>query len=163
MAGVGKSTIGVLLAKALHRNFVDTDIVVQSAEGRCLQEIMDEGGKEAFQAVEERHVLSIHILGAVIATGGSVVYSNMAMAHLSRNAVTVYLKLPLDQLEKRVENVDTRGLAMEAGQSFEDVYHERLPLYERYADVTIDCEGLNHDEVVVRVVASLAGKLRSTG
>ena len=155
MAGVGKSTVGVLLAKALHRDFVDTDLVVQSAEGRSLQEIVDDLGKEAFQAIEERHVLSIHIRGAVIATGGSVVYSEIAMARLKRSATTVYLKLPLDQLEARVAKVNSRGLAMEPGQSFADLYRERLPLYERYTDVTIDCDGLNHDEVVEAAVTIL--------
>ncbi|HIA47848.1 MAG TPA: shikimate kinase [Candidatus Hydrogenedentes bacterium] len=161
MAGVGKSTVGVFLAKALHRNFVDTDLVVQSAEGRRLQEIVDELGKEAFQAIEERHVLSIQIPGAVIATGGSVVYSENAMGHLKRTATTVYLKLPLDQLKARVVNTESRGLAMDSGQSFADLYGERLPLYERYTDVTIDCDGLNHDEVVATAVTRLLDRSQS--
>lgn len=158
MAGVGKSTVGVLLAKALFRNFVDTDLVVQSAEGRRLQDIVDEVGKTSFQAIEERHVLSIRIPGAVIATGGSVVYSEKAMAYLKEHGTVVYLRLPLDQLEARVLNADSRGLAMDAGESFGDLYRERLPLYEQYADITVDCDGLNHDEVVSTAVTFLSRK-----
>ncbi|MFP6584215.1 MAG: shikimate kinase [Candidatus Hydrogenedentota bacterium] len=153
MAGAGKSTVGVLLAKALYRNFIDTDLVVQSAEGCRLQDTVNDVGKAAFQEIEEKHVLSIRVPGAVIATGGSVVYSERAMTHLKTSGTVVYLQLPLDQLEARVLNLDTRGLAMESNQTFADLYRERLPLYEKYADVTIPCEGLNHEEVVTAICA----------
>ena len=155
MAGVGKSTVGVLLAKALSRDFVDTDLVVQSAEGMGLQSLVDALGSAGFLAVEERHVLGLTVTGSVIATGGSVVYSDAAMQHLKHNATTVYLRLPLAQLEARVSSAEARGLAMGAGQSFADLYAERLPLYERYADMTVDCEGLNHDEAVNAIVARI--------
>ena len=153
MAGAGKSTVGVLLAKALFRNFIDTDLVVQSAEGRRLQDIVDEVGKAAFQAIEEKHVLSIHVPGAVIATGGSVVYSEKAMNHLKSSGTVIYLELPLAQLEARVSNLDSRGLAMDSDQTFADIFNERLPLYEKYADHTIHCDGLNHEEVVAAICA----------
>ena len=155
MAGVGKSTVGVLLAKALYRNFIDTDLVVQSAEGRRLQEIVDEVGKEAFQAIEEQHVLSIKIPGAVIATGGSVVYSKRAMEYLKLNATTVFLVLPPHLLEARITNADTRGLAKKSNQTFVDLYHERLPLYEDYADITVNTDNLDHDEVVLEIISQL--------
>ena len=153
MAGAGKSTVGVLLAKALFRNFIDTDLVVQSAEGRRLQDIVDKVGKAAFQAIEEKHVLSIHVPGAVIATGGSVVYSEKAMNYLKSSGTVIYLELPLAQLEARLSNLDSRGLAMDSDQTFADLFNERLPLYERYADHTIHCDGLNHEEVIAAICA----------
>jgi shikimate kinase len=155
MAGAGKSTVGVLLAKALYRNFIDTDLTVQSAEGRRLQDIVDDLGNATFRQIEERHVLSISLPGAVIATGGSVVYSERAMAHLAATGTVIYLKLPLATLEAPVQHADSRGLAMESGQTFADLYAERLPLYEKYADVTVECEGLSHDEVVTACLAQL--------
>jgi shikimate kinase len=155
MAGVGKSTVGVLLAKAMLRNFVDTDLVVQSAEGKPLQNIVDEVGKQSFQQIEEQHVLSIQIPGAVIATGGSVVYSDQAMRHLKENATTLFLELPVDQLEQRITDPESRGLAIDKDQTFQELYLERLPLYQQYADHTIDCDGLDHEQVVSKILAQL--------
>jgi shikimate kinase len=155
MAGVGKSTIGVLLAKALYRNFVDTDLVVQSAESCKLQDIVDKVGKEAFQAIEEQHILTIQIPGAVIATGGSVVYSEKAMKHLKQNAITIFLELPPDQLEARITNADSRGLAMNSNQTFNDLYQERLPLYQKYGHITVNTNTLSHDGVVDKIISVL--------
>lgn len=155
MAGAGKSTVGVLLAKALSRQFIDTDLVIQAAEHRRLQDILDAEGLDAFRRIEERHVLGLDARGAVIATGGSVVYSAAAMAHLKRNGTAIYLQLDADTLERRVAGADPRGLAIAPGQSFRDLYAERRPLYEKYADITIDCSNLTHDEVVARIVRAL--------
>lgn len=155
MAGAGKSTVGVLLAKALFRNFIDTDLVIQSAEGRLLQDIVDEVGKEAFQKIEARHVLSISVPGAVIATGGSVVYSEEAMYHLGLTGIFLFLKVPFSELERRVMQTGARGLAISKGQTLEELYMERLPLYLKYANITVDCEGLSHDEVVTACVNAL--------
>lgn len=155
MAGAGKSTVGVLLAKALSRTFIDTDLIIQAAEGRRLQDILDRDGIEAFRRLEEKHILALNAQGAVIATGGSVVYSARAMAHLKANGVAVYLHLPVDALERRVTNLDSRGIVMAPGQTFADLYRERQPLYEKYADLTVDCTGQNHDAVVDRVIAAL--------
>jgi shikimate kinase len=155
MAGAGKSTVGVLLAKALSRQFIDTDLEIQAAEGRRLQDILDAEGLDRFRAIEERHVLEIDVRGAVIATGGSVVYSETAMDRLKRNGIAVYLALDPDTLQTRVTNVDSRGLAIAPGQSFRALYTERRPLYERYADVTIGCEGLSHEAVVSRIVEAI--------
>jgi shikimate kinase len=156
MAGAGKSTVGVLLAKTLSRTFIDTDLVIQAAEGRRLQDILDRDGVEAFRRLEEKHILALHARGAVIATGGSVVYSGQAMAHLKADGVAVYLYLPVEALERRVTNLDSRGIVMAPGQTFTEVYRERQPLYEKHADLTIDSSGLAHDAVVDRVVAALA-------
>jgi len=155
MAGAGKSTVGVLLAKALSRAFIDTDLIIQAAEGRRLQDILDRDGIEAFRRLEEKHIMALTAHGAVIATGGSVVYSARAMAHLKAGGVAVYLYLPVTALEQRVTNLDSRGIVMAPGQTFADLYRERQPLYEKHADLTIDCSGLNHDAVVERTIASL--------
>ncbi len=155
MAGAGKSTVGVLLAKAMSRAFIDTDLVIQAAEGRRLQDILDADGVEAFRRIEEKHVLALVARGAIIATGGSVVYSARAMAHLKADGTVVYLYLPTTALEARVTNLGSRGIAMAPGQTFAEVYNERRPLYERYADITIDCMGLSHEDVVLRAIAEL--------
>jgi shikimate kinase len=155
MAGAGKSTVGVLLAKALSRNFIDTDLLLQSAARRRLQEILDAEGIEAFRRLEEKCVLGISARDAVIATGGSVVYSARAMAHLKAAGTVVYLSLPASALEGRVTNLDSRGIVISPGQSFAELIREREPLYERYAEVTVDCSGLTHEAVVQRIIAAL--------
>jgi len=151
MPGAGKSTVGVLLAKALSRDFVDTDVLIQAAESRRLQEIIDSDGLDAFLALEERHVLALELHGAVIATGGSVVYSDPAMTHLKRHGQVVYLKLPLPDLEARITDMDSRGVVIAPWQNLADLYHERLPLYEAFADITIDSAGLNQNQIVTRI------------
>lgn len=152
MPGAGKSTVGVLLAKALSLAFMDTDVVIQSLEGRRLQEILDAEGVDSFRRIEERHVLALRCEGHVIATGGSVVYSDAAMAHLRRGGLVVYLDVPLALLAVRLGNLPTRGVARAAGQSIESLQAEREPLYRRYADVTIACAGMSHEGVVTAVI-----------
>ena len=152
----GKSTVGVLLAKELSRPFVDTDVVIQAGEGRRLQAIIDSRGVEALRAVEERYVLAMDLRGHVVATGGSLVYSAPAMPHLKEHGCCVYLRLPLDALEARATRVDTRGLVRAPGQSLHDLYEERAPLYERYADVAVDCAECTHEQVVGKVADSIA-------
>ena len=148
MPGVGKSTVGVLLAKALSRDFIDTDVVIQSREGRRLQGILDARGAAGFCEIEERHVLSLRPRAAVIATGGSVVYSDRAMRHLKRAGVIVHLDLDLAGIEARLRDLDSRGVIMPAGQTLRSLYEERLPLYRRYADITVDCARRTHEQVV---------------
>ena len=156
MPGSGKSTIGVLLAKVLSRDFVDTDLLIQAAEGRRLQETIDSDGLDDFLALEERHVLALDVQGAVIATGGSVVYSEEAMRHLKRRGTVVYLLLPMSDLEARITDMDSRGVVIAPWQTLADLYHERLPLYEHFADITIDCAGLSHGQVVQAILEALA-------
>ncbi len=156
MPGAGKSTVGVLLAKALSRDFIDTDLVIQARAGRRLQEILDSEGLEAFRAIEESAVLSLAPRGCVVATGGSVVYSEAAMRHLKRRGVAVYLALPVEALRARLANLATRGVAMAPGLTLESLFEEREPLYRRHADATVDCRGLDHERVVEAVLAVLS-------
>ena len=156
MPWCGKSTTGVLLAKALAMPFVDTDVTIQAAEGRKLQDIIDGDGIEAFRRIEERHLLNLHCHGHVIATGGSVVYSVPAMAHLKENGRCIYLHLPLTSVESRATNIDFRGLVREPGQSLADLYAQREPLYRRYADVILDCAGLDQEAVLHGLLHALA-------
>ena len=155
MPGAGKSTCGVLLAKALSRGFLDTDVYIQAREGRRLQETIDALGTAEFCRLEERHVLSLSCSGCVIATGGSVVYSLAAMEHLSSSGVIIYLRLPLAALEKRLSDLDVRGVVMAPGQTLRELFEERTPLYRRYAEITIGCEDLTHEEVVREIIAAL--------
>ena len=155
MPGVGKSTVGVLLAKATSRDFLDTDVLIQRSHDRRLQDIIDSDGLDAFRAVEEQAILSLDLRSHVIATGGSVVYSTPAMLHLKSSGPAVYLYLPFDRLQSRVADLDGRGIVREPGQSFRDLYDSRRPLYQRFADFTIDCTALSHENVVAAVIAAL--------
>ena len=155
MPGVGKSTVGVLLAKVTSRSFVDTDVLIQAKEGRRLQEIIDTDGTAAFRTIEERDILSLKCHGYVIATGGSVVYSDRAMRHLKSSGAAVHLYLPFPVLEKRITDLDSRGIVIERDQTLKDLFDERQPLYERYADATVDCTGLTHEQVVAAMVKAL--------
>jgi len=160
MPGAGKSTVGVLLAKRTCRSFVDTDVLIQSQEGRPLQEIVDKDGHLALRAIEEQVIVGHGCIGCVIATGGSAVYSPVAMEHLKRHGTVVFLDVDLATLEERVQDLDTRGLAKRPHQSFRDLYNERKPLYRKYADITIDCGGLTHEAVCVSVIAALREQVR---
>jgi len=156
MPGVGKSTVGVLLAKALGRYFVDTDVYMQAIQGRPLQEMIDRNGLAWFLEAEEDYVLCLDETNAVIATGGSVVYSETAMHYLATRGVVVHLDLPVEQIEERLRNLRTRGVVMEAGQTVRSLYEQREPLYRKYAQVTIDCTAKNQDQVVTEIVETLA-------
>jgi len=155
MPGAGKSTMGVILAKALRRTFVDADIVIQEQAGRLLQEIIDTEGPEAFLKVEENAILSLRCRNAVIATGGSVVFSGRAMEHLKQNGVVIYLKISFVAMEKRLKNITTRGIVLHAGESLQGMYNERVPLYERYADITVDCSDDDFENCVGTVIDEL--------
>ena len=143
MPGVGKSTIGVILAKQLGYQFVDADLVIQQEESRLLREIIADEGIEGFLAVENRVNASIEVERSVISTGGSVVYGKEAMEHLGEIGTIVYLKLPYDLLEKRLSNLQDRGVVLRDGQTLYDLYEERTPLYEKYADLVVDETGLD--------------------
>jgi shikimate kinase len=155
MPGVGKSTVGVLLAKALGRYFLDTDVLIQAMQGRTLQEIIDHDGLAAFCKIEEEYVLCIDLTNAVIATGGSVVYSEPAMRHLAAHGTIIHLDLPVDKIEQRIANLPTRGVVMEKGQTIRSLYNQRQPLYRRYAHHTIDCTGKNHEQIVADIIRVL--------
>jgi len=152
MPAVGKSTVGVLLAKATSRDFIDTDVYIQAREGRSLQEIIDREGLEEFCRIEARHVLSLACRGKVMATGGSVVYSAAAMKHLGGGGVIVHLTLDLPAIKKRLTNLDSRGVVMAPGKTLDLLYKERLPLYREYADCTVNCRGKTHEEIVAEII-----------
>jgi shikimate kinase len=155
MPGAGKSTVGVVLAKTLGMQFVDTDILIQERAGKMLQEILDEDGPDAFKRIEEETILSLHPRHAVIATGGSVVCSEAAMAHLKSAGVVVYLEIPYDEMVRRLKNITTRGILLLPGQSLREMYDERVLLYERYADLTVACSDEDLESVVENVIEAL--------
>jgi shikimate kinase len=155
MPGAGKSTVGVLVAKYAHLGFLDTDLLLQAREGRSLQQIVDQEGYLGMRAAEEQLILSLDCQHHVIATGGSVIYSQPAMEHLQSLGCIIFLSLPLEELLPRLSNLDTRGLVRRLGQSLADLYAERLPLYRRYAELTIDCRGLAQEQVARAVCARL--------
>jgi len=155
MPGAGKSTLGVLLAKALGMDFVDTDIVIQQQAGRLLQEIIDHDGIEAFLRLEEEIVSDLKIKNSVVATGGSIIYSERAMQALKQDGQVFYLNVPGDEIARRLQNITTRGIVIKPGQSLQDVYEARGPLYSQYADHTIDCSHKNMEDCVSEIVAQL--------
>jgi shikimate kinase len=155
MPGAGKSTLGVLLAKHTARSFLDTDLLIQHAQGMSLHELIEKRGVESFHRVEERIVLELDCANSVIATGGSVVYSEIAMKHLGRIGRRIYLDVPLDELEPRLGNLDKRGVIRAPGQDLEGLLAERRPLYDRWSDIRVDCRGLAHEGVVSAVIRAL--------
>lgn len=144
MPGSGKSTVGVILAKLMAKGFVDTDVLIQTAQGRPLQQIVDTDGYLALRAIEEQIILGLHCRDHVIATGGSAVYSEPAMQHLRTGGSIVFLDVSIATLHSRVPDFSTRGLARRPDQTLTDLFHERLALYRRYADITIACDTLTH-------------------
>lgn len=152
MAGSGKSTIGVVLAKTLGMQFVDTDLLIQQKTGEKLQETIDNKGIDAFLEAEEEVLSGLSLKSFVIATGGSAVLSRTAMENLKKNALTVFLDVPLSELEKRITNITCRGIAMKKGESFESVYNTRLPLYRKFADITISVGNKTLEETVNLII-----------
>lgn len=151
MPGAGKSTVGVLLAKVLSYQFVDTDVLIQSEEDRSLQDIIDQDGYLELRAIEERVIMGFSGEHHVVATGGSAVYSSLAMLHLKNHGYVVYLDVSLETLRRRVKNYDQRGIARRPDQSFEDLFLERATLYSLYANLTIQCDDMDHEAVVAAI------------
>ncbi len=152
MPGVGKSTIGVVVAKRLGYRFLDSDLVIQETYGKLLHELIAELGVEGFWELENRVNASIDVQRTVIATGGSACYEDEAMRHLGKAGTIVYLQLSYESLKERLGDLNARGVTMRPGQTLRDLYEERLPLYEKYAHITVDCEGLQ-----LRELATLVG------
>ena len=155
MPGAGKSTVGVLLAKTLGYAFLDTDLVIQEREGRLLQDLVDELGVEAFLDREAAAICSVDCDRTVIATGGSVVCRDRAMEHLKDLGRIVYLQLPLEELERRLHNISTRGIAMAPGETLAHIYDYRAPLYRKYADLTVEVGRQTLEETVEQVLRAL--------
>ncbi|MBQ2730045.1 MAG: shikimate kinase [Clostridia bacterium] len=156
MPGSGKSTLGVLFAKAEMYAFCDTDLLVQQKEKLPLFKIIEKKGLEGFLETENEVVSGLHgYHRTVIATGGSVVLSEQAMQNLKKNGVIMYIKLSPEEIKRRVRNITTRGIVMREGETLDDIYRERVPLYEKYADITVDCEGLKTEQSVEKMVKVL--------
>ena len=155
MPGVGKSSLGVILAKQLGMRFLDSDLVIQEQEQRLLKEIIEQEGVDGFLAVEERVNASLDAAHTVIATGGSAVYSKKAMRHLRDLGTVVYLKLPYELLTGRLGNLRNRGVVLREGQTLRQLYEEREGLYAQYADIVIDESGRDLEQTLEAVLAAV--------
>ena len=155
MPGVGKSTVGVILAKVMGYQFLDADLVIQEQEGKLLSEIIAEVGTDGFIEVENRVNSSLDCSKTIIATGGSVVYGAKAMEHLGEIGTIVYLEVPFSVIDKRLSDIKGRGVVLKEGQTLYDLYMERTPLYEKYADLRISEEGKGVEETVQCIVDKL--------
>lgn len=155
MPGVGKSTIGVILAKIIGYHFLDSDLVIQEREGRLLHEIISQEGTDGFLEIENRVNASLDVERTIIATGGSAIYGKEAMEHLKKNGTVVYLKADFPTIEKRLGNLVKRGVALKEGQTLKDLFDERTALYEHYADVIVDEQGLGTEETIGAVLRAL--------
>ncbi|MCR5737410.1 MAG: shikimate kinase [Eubacterium sp.] len=155
MPGVGKSTIGVILAKILGYRFVDADLLIQEREGKLLKEIIAEKGIDGFVQIENEVNQSINTTKTVIATGGSVVYGKEAMEHLKEIATVIYLELELGALRRRLGNLKKRGVVLKEGQRLSDLYKERVPLYEKYADFTVNEHRCTVEKTIEKIVDTL--------
>lgn len=155
MPGSGKSTVGVILAKMLARDFIDTDVLIQVSQDRALQEIVDTEGYLALREIEEKKLLSLSCMNHVIATGGSVVYSEKAMIHLKSDGILVFLDVNLHNLLSRVYDYATRGLAKPSEQSFAELFEERIELYRKFADITVKGSGIKQEEVCEEIIRTL--------
>lgn len=156
MPGAGKTTVGMLLSKTLEMPFIDTDNIIREREGSSLQDILNEKGLKAFMEIEEAAVMSLDTTNHVIATGGSVVYSRNAMHHLKSRGKIIYLQLNYRNLDKRIKNMSTRGIARNESQTLLDIYKERVPLYKKYADITIHCAGKHKSRIVEEIIKKLS-------
>ena len=151
MPGCGKSTVGVILAKTLGIGFVDTDLIIQQRENRLLQNIIDTDGIDHFLNCEADAVKSLDCNNCVVATGGSVVYREDAILHLKKNGKIIFLDVPLDEIKRRLNNINTRGIAAKKNKSIEDIYNERIALYNKYADVIIKTDGESVEKTVEKI------------
>lgn len=156
MPAVGKSTIGVLLAKSLLVSFTDTDLLIQEKYKKSLCDIIKDNGTKAFLNIEEDIILNTDLKNSVIATGGSAVFGERAMNQLKENGVIVYLSLPIDEIKKRIGDIKSRGVVLTNGNTVDDIFKERKPLYEKYADIKIDCDNLTAEECVEKIIQSLS-------
>ena len=139
MPGAGKSTVGIVLAKLLCKTFIDADLVIQNNEGKRLHKIIEEIGNERFLKLENDTLAKLNVHNSIISTGGSAIFGKEAMEHLKKTSTVVYLKVPYEDIEKRLKSLKRRGVVFDKGQTLRDIYEIRTPLYEKYADIVIDC------------------------
>jgi Shikimate kinase len=155
MPGSGKSTSGILLAKTLGLSFLDSDLLIQQQEGTLLQDIVNQKGFFGFVEIEERIVSNLSAASCVISTGGSVVYSEKSMNHFQKIGRIVYLDVSFSEIMRRIQNISTRGIALKDGQSLKNLYDERLPLYQKYADLTVSGDGKTIEELVTEIAEKI--------
>lgn len=155
MPASGKSTVGVILAKILGLSFVDTDLVIQQRESELLCDIIKERGVDGFLKAEEKAVLSLEPSNTVIATGGSVVYSDLGMEHLKQRGKVIYLKVDKEDLFARLHHIRQRGVVLQPGETLDEMYDSRCILYEKYADYIVDETGLSVEETVEKIISVL--------
>lgn len=155
MPAVGKSTVGVVVAKRLGYEFVDTDLLIQKQEGKLLREIIEEKGIEGFWKIENQVNRDLEVEHAVISPGGSVVYCEEAMNHFKEIGTIVYLHASFEAISKRLRDPKKRGVTLRAGQSLKDLYDERVKLFEKYADITVSEDGKNLEETIETVLEIL--------
>ncbi len=148
MPGCGKSTVGVVLAKRLGMSFVDSDLIIQERYGKLLHELIEEHGVEGFWSIENEVNAALDLQKSVIATGGSAIYGKEAMDHLGKIGTVVYLKLPYEEVADRLGDLNARGVTLKPGQDLESLYEERTPMYEKYAHITVECDGKQIRELV---------------
>lgn len=157
MPGSGKSTVGVVLAKMMCMTFIDGDLLIQNKEGKRLSKIIDEIGNDAFLKLENNTLASLKVNNSIIATGGSAVFGKEAMENLKKISTVVYLNVPYESLEKRLKNLKNRGVVFEEGQTLKDIYDIRTPLYEKYADITINSDNDSDvQQTAVKIVELLS-------
>ena len=152
MPACGKSITGVVLAKTVRKSFIDTDLLIQEREERPLQDIINQDGNDYFRQVEEDVLKTLETSNSVVSTGGSAIYYPAAMENLKKNGVVVYLKVSLATIEERLNNIHSRGVTMKKGDTIASLYDERIPLYEKYADVTIEADGFSVEESVEAII-----------
>ena len=160
MPGCGKSTLGVLLAKALMMDFVDTDLIMQNRSGKPLQQMVDELGTEGFSRAEEDCICSLKLDNTVIATGGSVALEEKAMEYLARTGVIVFVKLTYETIESRLKNISTRGITLEKGQTLRGLYDYRQPYYQRWGQIVVEPDGQDIEQTVEMLVNRLKEEKR---
>lgn len=152
MPGAGKSTVGVILAKVLGYQFIDSDLIIQQKENRLLKDIIEQEGLNGFIEIENKINQEIHTSNSVIATGGSAIYGKEAMNHFRNIGLVVYIKLGYDTLETRLGNIKQRGVVLKEGQNLKDLFEERCPLYEEYAHIIIDAKEMEIEELVASII-----------
>jgi len=156
MPGAGKSTLGVVLAKALGFSFIDTDLLIQSEQNDKLYRIIEKKGIEKFIEIENNCVSSLTAEKSIIATGGSVIFGREGMENLKNLGAVIYLKVEEKEIERRLSNIKTRGIVMGEDETIEEIYETRTPLYEKYADITVECDGMDLEKTVEKIIM-LAG------
>ena len=159
MPGAGKSTVGIVLAKVLCKTFVDADLVIQHNEGKRLHKIIEEIGNEKFLKLENNTLANLKVHNAIISTGGSAIFGTEAMEHLKKTSTIVYLRVPYEVIEKRLGSLKRRGVVFDEGQTLRDIYDVRCPLYEKYADIVVDCnDDSNIQDTAIQIAELFEGR-----